>query len=367
MVAIPTVLFGLGKMGGFHLKTLRNDPCFEVVAIVDPAIASSPEDARERSGGIRVYSSAAELKGIPYEVAVIASATTSHFSLAKAELLAGKHLLVEKPLAPTPEEASELIALAKDKDLCLAVGHVERSNPAIILAELLLRHNAIGEPVHGVSQRGGGYPAGPITGNDVLIDLAVHDLDVFSYLLGEQKFQSARCHAVSQPSTIDLAELHTLTANGGATCTAVVNWHSPHRVRELRLIGSEGVLEVDYLNQQVTLSGFHVISRLSDSHSEEGLRSLSTSETGRQTLANGCEQMVFAAPKQDALSHQLDQFHNYLTGKPHRLCVAERTADTIQICQQAKEQFNRFGATTVPELSQDQTQSQPSDKPSELN
>lgn len=331
---IKTVLFGLGKMGGFHLKTLRNDPRFEVVAIVEP----QPKD-ETATFGLRQVASAAELKGIPYEVAVIASATASHFELAKAELVAGKHLLVEKPLAATPEQAAELIALAKERDLKLAVGHVERSNPAIILAEQLLATEALGDAIHGTSQRGGGYPAGPITGNDVLIDLAVHDLDVFSYLLGEQQYHSARSHAITKPGVIDVAEVHTRSATGAATCTATVNWLSPHRVRELRLIGSEAVLEVDYLAQKVTLSGFHVHSRLADTSPALAERATLTD------LHGGCQQLVFEAEKQDALAHQLDQFHRYLSGEGHKLCAAERTADTIAICQKAKDQFL---ATSLP-------------------
>lgn len=328
---LRTALFGLGKMGGFHLKTLVNDPRFEVVAIVEP----QPKDAKATKG-LRQVAQAAQLKGIPYDVAVIASATASHYELAKAELLAGKHLLVEKPLASTPEQAAELIALAKERNLKLAVGHVERSNPAIILAEQLLATQVLGQPVHGASQRGGGYPSGPVTGNDVLIDLAVHDLDVFSYLIGDQSFASARCHAVTHQGVIDVAEIHTKSAETGAvgtTCTATVNWLSPHRVRELRLIGSEGVLEVDYLSQKVTLSGFHIASRLQDAAAK-------LAERGAVAELNGgCEQVVFAAQKQDALAHQLDQFHRYLSGEAHKLCAAERTADTIAICQQAKDQF----------------------------
>lgn len=326
---LRTVVFGLGKMGGFHLKTLINDERFSVVAIVDP-VDPSKKNSAENMAGIRWVKSAAELKGIPYDVAVIASSTASHFELAKGQLQAGKHLLVEKPLAPTPKEAEELIALAKERDLRLAVGHVERSNPAIILTQQILATNVIGDVVHGVSQRGGGYPAGQITGNDVLIDLAVHDLDVFGYLVGDQSFQGARCHAISQPGVIDVAEVHTVS--GSATSTAVVNWHSPHRVRELRLIGSEGVVEVDYLEQRVTLSGFHVGSRLTEAKPE-------LAEQGQfSTMANGCEQLVFAAMKQDALAHQLDQFYRYLAGEAHFLCCAERTADTIAICHQAREQ-----------------------------
>lgn len=353
---IKTVLFGLGKMGGFHLKTLRNDPRFDVVAIVEP----TPKPA-EVTGDIRQVASAADLPGIPYDAAVIASATASHYELAEGQLKSGKHLLVEKPLSPTPAEASNLIDLAKASGLKLAVGHVERSNPAIILAESLLATAVIGDVIHGTSQRGGGYPAGQIAGNDVLIDLAVHDLDVFSYLLGEQSFAGARCHAVSNPGVIDVAEVQTQSDNAkaatSATNTAIVNWLSPHRVRELRLIGSEGVMEVDYLAQTVSISGFHVNTRLTDA-------SPALAAKGElSTLPGGCEQLVFAAIKQDALAHQLDQFHRYLAGQDHRLCAGERTADTIAICQQAKEHFQRSSPSPAPAASDDQPQT----KPTELN
>lgn len=336
MSPVAVVLFGLGKMGGFHLKTLMNDPRFEVVAVVDP----EPKDA-EVTRGVRQLTSVGELQGFAYDMAVIASATASHFTLAKSQLLAGKHLLVEKPLAPTPAEAEELVALAAERNLCLAVGHVERSNPAIILCQRLLATEVIGDVVHGISQRGGGYPAS-YANNDVLIDLAVHDLDVFSYLLGEQSFQSARCHAVSQPGIIDVAEVHTVRSGGLATSTAAVNWQSPHRVRELRLTGSEGVVEVDYLGQTVTVSGFHVQSRL------EQADGALLAEGEVSTLANGCQQITFAAKKQDALAHQLDQFYRYLNGDTHRLCVGPRTADTLNICQLAKATFTGAAVPGVP-------------------
>src|SRR5687767_9247493 len=137
------VLVGLGRMGKNHLRVLRDTPGFELVAVVD-AHAPPPSDL----GNIQFFRSVKELAALDFEAAVIATPTATHYAIATEFIAMGKHLLVEKPIASTYEEARKVIAAAQAKKLTLAVGHVERFNPAVRKLREVIREGWLGTPIH---------------------------------------------------------------------------------------------------------------------------------------------------------------------------------------------------------------------------
>src|SRR4051812_24770217 len=115
------VLIGLGRMGKNHLRVLRETPGLELAAVVD-AKAEAPGDL----GSVPFLRTVAELSKIDFEAAVIATPTATHHDVALEVIAMGKHLLVEKPIASTYAEGSEVLAAAHAKKVKLVVGHVER-------------------------------------------------------------------------------------------------------------------------------------------------------------------------------------------------------------------------------------------------
>src|SRR5262249_19690532 len=122
------VLVGLGRMGRNHLRVLRETPGFELVAVVD-AHAAAPADL----GAIPLFKSLKDPAAakVDFQAGVVATPTATHYEVAMELVSMGKHLLVEKPIASTYDEAKKVIGAAQEKGLTLVVGHVERFNPAV--------------------------------------------------------------------------------------------------------------------------------------------------------------------------------------------------------------------------------------------
>src|SRR5262249_26145823 len=139
------VLVGLGRMGKNHLRVVRQSPRFALQAVVDrDAPAPEPGDL----GEAKFLRSLDDLRSVDFECAVIATPTASHFEVASALAEQGKHLLVEKPLASTFEQCQKLVALCKAKNVKLAVGHVERFNPAVRKLREVIQEGWLGTPIH---------------------------------------------------------------------------------------------------------------------------------------------------------------------------------------------------------------------------
>src|SRR4029078_10010222 len=133
----------LGRMGKNHLRVLRDTPGFELAAVVD-AKAAVPGDL----GSVPFLRSVGELSKIDFEAAVIATPTATHHDVALEVIAMGKHLLVEKPIASTYAEGRELLAAAHARNVRLAVGHVERFNPAVRKLREIIREGTLGTPIH---------------------------------------------------------------------------------------------------------------------------------------------------------------------------------------------------------------------------
>ncbi|MDZ4180099.1 MAG: Gfo/Idh/MocA family oxidoreductase, partial [Coriobacteriia bacterium] len=173
MSNLRAAVIGAGNMGRHHIRILGSMPDVDLVGIVDP----DTERAAGHIGttGANVYASIAELPDVDF--AVVATPTHAHVEAA-LELIGKKtHLMIEKPLAATPEEAQRIVDAADAAGVVLAVGHVERFNAAIsVLAGL------VGEPVLLSFERLSPYT--PRIADSVVFDLMVHDLDLACWIAG---------------------------------------------------------------------------------------------------------------------------------------------------------------------------------------
>ncbi len=220
---IPVAVVGAGNMGRHHVRNYAELPGAELVAVVDPDPARARELAAEH--GAVAYETVAELLERSPEVAAVtvATPTITHRQIAGELLDAGKHVLVEKPIASTVEAAEELCARAAERGVVLAVGHVERFNPAVQELKRRLDAGMLGAPLSLVARRVGNMPP-QIKDADVIVDLAVHDIDIFRYLLGADRpdeiFASAGRAIVTD--RFDFADI--ILRFGEVTCFLQVNW-----------------------------------------------------------------------------------------------------------------------------------------------
>jgi len=193
-LSVPVAVVGVGNMGRHHARNYHELPDAELRAVVDGNTVRAGELA-QRFGATAYPTVEALLEAEPdVEAVSVAVPTTAHTAVARTLLEADKHVLVEKPIAPTIEEADELVALARERDRVLAVGHVERFNPAVRELRRLIDDGRVGSILSLVARRVGVMPP-QVKDANVIVDLAVHDIDIFGYLLGETEPTDLFCNA----------------------------------------------------------------------------------------------------------------------------------------------------------------------------
>jgi UDP-N-acetylglucosamine 3-dehydrogenase len=320
---LNVALVGLGRMGRNHFRVLRQSDRFNLVAVVDRA--GAPPNALEL-GTARFAREVNELGDLKIDCAVVATPTISHFDVA-AQLIERKvHVLVEKPLATRFDKCVELVGLARERGVHLVVGHVERFNPAVRKLREVLRGGWIGTPIHFNVTRVGGWPDTLISENNVVLDLAVHDIDVLRSLLGPLRIEASLCHATVQPGVCDTAEI-LMTSKMGASVTIHVNWITPTKIRQLRVTGSRAVCFVDYMLQTIALVGGNLLeSKVQQNTSFEQLVEMYKSG----------DRMEFGVQKQEPLQAELEQFFSLITsGVAGDLCLGADASRAVLLAHRA--------------------------------
>jgi predicted dehydrogenase len=193
------------------------------------------------------------LKGEKLDAVIVAVPEKLHVSVATAVIGAGCAVLVEKPLAPSYEEGAALVATAVKAGLPLMAGHIERFNPAVVEMKRRVEAGEVGRVLHVAARRTA--PRRQRTQDvNVIHDSALHDIDAMRYVLSgevESVFAMAQS-GVRLPFEDSLAGVLRFTKSGeeaGAVGSLEVNWLSPLRIRELTVLGTEGILALDYAAQ----------------------------------------------------------------------------------------------------------------------
>jgi UDP-N-acetylglucosamine 3-dehydrogenase len=315
------VLVGLGRMGRNHLRVLRETPGLELAAVVD-AKAEPPADL----GAVPFHRSIAELSKLDFDAAVISTPTATHHDVALEIIAMGKHLLIEKPIASTYAEGREILAAAQAKNVKLAVGHVERFNPAVRKLREIIREGTLGTPIHFSFTRVGGYPETVLTGNNVILDLAVHDIDVLRSLVGAVKLEHSICHVTWREGVFDTAEIF-FGAGTGASATVHVNWITPTKIRTIRVTGTRGVCFVDYMLQTCEVFGGSIFKPVEPSTT--GFEQL-------QELYRTTDRIQFGVRKEEPLRAQAAQFRKFLIeGDAGELCTGSDALAAVLLAERA--------------------------------
>lgn len=251
---------GLG-FGANHARILRDMPGVRLVAVAD---ASAERLAAFEGTEVRPYwDYGPMLTTERLDAAVIAVPASLHLEAGLAALEVRTAILVEKPLATNYTDAKLLVITAQDKGVPLMPGHIERFNPAVV--ELIRRVHAgeIGRVWEVTARRMSAMRAGehgnrlPPTDVNVILDSAIHDIDVIRALL---RLEVESVIGVSQAGIVTTSEdgisgilRFATSAHPAPVATLEVNWLSPRRVRDLTVVGEHGTFVVDYSAQCLTL------------------------------------------------------------------------------------------------------------------
>ncbi len=230
---------GVGHIGKNHARLYAELSATEFSAIYDTDTAKAQQLAKEFG-----TTAAASLEQFAERVdaASIATPTSTHFDIARHLLDRGKHLLIEKPIADLPAQATQLAELAAARQLVLQVGHVERFNPVLSALEERLTHPRFIE-AHRLSP----YP-NRSTDIGVVLDLMIHDLEIILHLVRSavQTIDAVGVPVLSRGE--DIANARIRFENG---CVANITSSriSPERMRKIRVFQEDAYLSLDYQNQ----------------------------------------------------------------------------------------------------------------------
>jgi predicted dehydrogenase len=242
-MSLRLAVIGVGHLGKHHARILSTMPGVDLVAVVDTNRARAEEIAS--ANHTTPLSDARELAG-KVDAVTIAVPTAIHRDIALPFLSAGLAVLVEKPMARSLEEADDMIAAAAKAGATLAVGHTERFNPAVAVAQPLVANPRFIE-VH----RLGVFPERSLD-IDVVFDLMIHDLDVVLSLVDSEVDSIDAVGVPVLTGRVDIANARVRFKNG-CLANLTASRISRDRVRKIRFFQPSAYLSIDYAAQKIEM------------------------------------------------------------------------------------------------------------------
>lgn len=248
-MTLKVAVIGVGVMGRNHARVYSDLSGVELVGVADPDGGNAIAVAR-RFGGKAFTDYQQMLDELQPDAVTIAVPTVDHLEVALNVIERGIHLLIEKPIAYTVEQGQQIIAAAQKAGVKLMVGHIERFNPAVIALKNRLAAGELGRVFQMDARRLGPFPA-RVKDVGVVIDLAVHDLDVMRYISNAEIIRvfaetQRRIHSTREDLVSGLVRLDDETVG-----TLTINWLTPTKIRKLYVTGELGMFQVDYLTQDL--------------------------------------------------------------------------------------------------------------------
>jgi len=245
---INVAVVGVGNMGRHHARVYSLLENANLVAVSDIDERIGKKIARKYE--IKFYKNYKEmLNKENIDTVSIAVPTKFHSEIALEVMKFKKHLLVEKPIASNISEAKKIIKAAKKARVKLAIGHIERFNPAVQKLKEIIKGGNLGKVISIIVRRVGIFSP-QIRDTNVITDLAVHDIDILSYLLNQQPtevFAKGRETLINQRE--DSAEI--FLSYNDISGFIQVNWITPVKIRILSVTGSKGYAELNYITQKI--------------------------------------------------------------------------------------------------------------------
>ncbi len=309
-------LVGTGHMGQYHVNVAVGISDYDVRGIYD----ASPErrvEIAERFG----VSPAESLEALIEEVdaLVIAVPTVFHYDVALRALQRGKHVLVEKPMCATIEQARELVSLAESNNLVFQVGHVERFNGAVL--EL---NKIVDRPVLIESRRLS--PFNPrINDVGVVLDLMIHDIDIVLNMVNEQ-VSSVHARGMRAMTNHEDVAVATLQFENGCVANLVASRMTQAKIRRLNITQESAYIVLDFATQDI------------DIHRRATSAYLMTREELKYKQESFVEKI--AVHRDNPLRQEHLHFLNCIRGVQEPLVAPQEELRTLQIASTILEQIN---------------------------
>jgi UDP-2-acetamido-3-amino-2,3-dideoxy-glucuronate N-acetyltransferase len=248
VVVVGTGYWGKNLVRNFH----ELDALYGICDVDERAL----KPFKDRYPEITTFTNLKALLQDPAVAAVVVSTPAkTHYALAKEALIAGKDVFVEKPIALTYKEGSELVALAEEKKRILMVGHILEYHPAVAKLKELIDAGELGDIQYIYSNR---LNLGKIrTEENILWSFAPHDISVILYLLNEMP-EKVAAHGGNylNPHIADVT-ISTMNFPSGAKAHIFVSWLHPYKEQKLVIVGSKKMMVFDDVNPQNKLLAYN--------------------------------------------------------------------------------------------------------------
>ena len=317
-------VLGAGHLGKIHLRLLKEIADYDLIGFYDPD--STNAAIVEKKMGIKAFSSLDELMQLS-DVVDIVTPTVSHFDCAVKALRLSKHVFIEKPLANTLQEAKKLLALTKEANVKVQVGHVERFNPAFKAARSYVKQPMFIE-THRLAQFN---PRG--TDVSVVLDLMIHDIDIVLHTVKSDVKKISTSGVAVVSDTPDIANARIEFANG-CVANLTASRISLKNMRKTRFFQKDAYIAIDFLKKSAE------VVRLKEIHGDIDPLAV-TIDLGQ---GKGTKQIYFENPKveeSNAIKEELQSFANCINTNQtpevtiedgfHALQIAHQIADKLKV------------------------------------
>jgi UDP-N-acetylglucosamine 3-dehydrogenase len=258
---IKCAVIGLGNMGKHHARIYSQLLSSKLVAVadVDPFCGKAISERFK----CRFYRDFKDMiKSEDIDAVSIAVPTSMHKEIALYCIQRGIHILLEKPIAATLDEAMAIHKAADAKGVILQVGHIEHFNPAVLKLIEILNQGILGQLLTIVVRRVGIAPP-QIKDSNVIIDLAIHDIELCNFLTNKLP-EKVYCRAGTGilPDREDFADF--FLEYDGVNVLIQSNWVTPVKIRQMQLTGTKGYAELDFIEQRLSVAETVVESNYDD-------------------------------------------------------------------------------------------------------
>ena len=235
---------GVGYLGRFHALIYARHPDIDLVGVADTDAGTAQRVAEE--AGCEAFTDALELVERVEAVSIVVP-TTAHLSVARPFLDAGRHVLLEKPIASTVEEGREIVDLAAAAGVVLQIGHLERFNAGVMALA-----GRIEAPRFIEAHRMSPFVA-RATDVDVISDLMIHDLDIVLSLIDSEIRHISAAGAAVLTDHLDIANARLEFANG-AVANVIASRVSRERMRRIRVFEHHRYQSLDFIDQTLDIA-----------------------------------------------------------------------------------------------------------------
>ena len=310
-------VIGTGHLGKFHTKLLKEIENCQFAGIFDVDGERAKKIGEEFS--VNVFTNLDEMFKAVDAVSVVTT-TIAHYEIVKKAFDAGKHVIVEKPITATINEAEELVEIANKNNLIFQVGHIERFNPALLAVE---KYNL--EPLFIQTDRLAQFnPRG--TDVAVVLDLMIHDIDIILSLI-KSKVKEVHASGVAVASNnLDIANARIQFENG-AVANVTASRISQKKMRKMRLFQKDAYFSLDFD------SGVSEVFRLVPPQDITGNDFISFGEFG---VGEQKKVVLYQQPehlKINALQHELQLFVNCVNENKRPVVSGEDGLRALRIAE----------------------------------